>query len=179
MLFLLVSAPCSLAQIKPDSLGTIEGMVMSLSDGDDIAFSNGGTEFNVRLYGIEAPEISKIHRNEPLLSRPGQRFAGRAFMALAKKVLHKQARLEIVHMSPHGTVYGILYVDDRNINLEMAAEGWAWASRKVRKDPAQAEYLLAEEQARAKKLGLWTQENPQPPWEFRKMRKVANHRDSW
>lgn len=30
----------------------------------------------------------------------------------------------------------------------------------------------AEKEARAKKLGLWKQANPTPPWEFRKMLKL-------
>ena len=81
-------------------------------------------------------------------------------------------------MDHHGQVVAVIYVDGRNINLEMVAEGWAWAAQKTRKPPVHSDYLLAEEQARAKRLGLWMQENPQPPWEFRKMRKVEN-KDSW
>jgi endonuclease YncB( thermonuclease family) len=181
---LLISAVClalfslaSPAFAKP-SIGTIDGMVISVSDGNHLTFSNNGTEINVHLYGIEAPVITKIRRSEPWLAKPGQRFAGRSFMALAKKVLHKQARLEIISFNDHDQAVAIIFVETRNINLEMVAEGWAWASQKARKLPDGAEYLFAEEQARSKKLGLWIQDNPQPPWEFRKTRKVEN-RDSW
>lgn len=174
---LAVFAPASPALAK-FPIGTFDGMVISVSDGNHLTFSNNGTEINVRLYGIEAPVITKIRRSEPWLSKPGQRFAGRSFMALAKKVLHKQARLEIINFDDHDRAVAIIFVEKRNINLEMVAEGWAWASPKSKKLPNDAEYLFAEEQARSKKLGLWLQDNPQPPWEFRKTRKVEN-RDSW
>jgi micrococcal nuclease len=72
----------------------------------------------------------------------------------------------------------IVFLGGRNINLEMIGEGWAWASQKSHKRPEGAEFIRAEEQARSRKMGLWSQDNPQPPWEFRKMRKIEN-KDSW
>ena len=97
LLFLTVCSPASPVCAKAP-IGTLDGMVISVSDGDHLTFSNNGTEINVRLYGIKAPVIAKIRRDEPWHTQPGQRFAGRAFMALARKVLHKQARLEIMQM---------------------------------------------------------------------------------
>lgn len=176
-LFLVGTAAGSHGQIRPSPIGTIDGLVTSVSDGGHLTVSNGGAEIDARLYGIEAPIITKIRRNEAG-SKPGQRFAGKAFMALAKKVLHKHARLEVMHVDQNHEAVVVVYVDGRNINLEMIAEGWAWASQKTRKPPADAEYLLAEEGARAKKAGLWVQENPQPPWDFRKARKVES-KDGW
>ena len=99
-------------------------------------------------------------------------------MALSNKVLHKQVRLEIMKMDRHQRAVAVVLLDGRNINLEMVAEGWAWAKRNCNKLPADAKYIDAEEQARAKRAGLWSQDNPQPPWEFRKTRKIEN-RDSW
>jgi micrococcal nuclease len=174
---LTVFSPASPVFAKP-AIGTIDGMVISVADGNHLTVSNNGTEINVHLYGIEAPVITKIRRSEPWMSKPGQRFAGRSFMALAKKVLHKHARLEIINFNDHDQAVAIIFIEKRNINLEMVAEGWAWVSPKSRKLPDGAEYIFAEEQARLKKLGLWLQDNPQPPWEFRKTRKTEN-RDSW
>jgi len=50
----------------------------------------------------------------------------------------------------------------------MVAEGYAWAYRQYLDRPHASEYISLEEQARAKRLGLWQQNNPQPPWEFRR-----------
>ncbi len=157
-------------------VGTVDGMVVSVSDGDHITVVNNGKEINVVLYGIDAPVITKIHRGEPWLSKPGQPFAGRAFMALSNKVLHKQVTLEVMKIDSQGRMIAVVLAGGRNINLEMVAEGWAWAAQTKRKadDPA---YQRAEESARSKKAGLWSQDNPIPPWEFRKTRKI--NKDSW
>ncbi len=159
-------------------VGALDGMVVSVSDGRHLTVNNNGTEVYVRLHGIDAPVITKVQRNEPWLSKPGQPFAGRAFIALSNKVLHKQVRIEIMKISRGERMVAVVFLGERNINLEMVAEGWAWASRNSSKRPEDSAYILAEEQARSKRMGLWSQENPQPPWEFRKMRKIEN-RDSW
>jgi micrococcal nuclease len=161
-----------------DPIGTLYGIVVSASDGNHITVNNDGTEISVRLSCIDAPVITKIRRNEPWLSKPGQPFAGRAFMALSNKVLHKQVRLEILKMDNHQRAVAVVVLDGRNVNLEMVAEGWAWAKRDCRKHPGDSKYMAAEEQARVKRVGLWSQDSPQPPWEFRKTRKIEN-RDSW
>lgn len=155
-------------------IGNLEGIVVNVTDGDHLTVSNDGTEIDVRLYGIDAPIITKLNKNKPWLSKQGQPFAARAFMALANKVLHKQVRLEIMHIDRHGRAVAIVLVDGRTINHEMVAEGWAWACQKQ----CDREYVHAEEEARLKKLGLWVQNNPQPPWEFRKMVKMGNKRMS-
>jgi micrococcal nuclease len=150
-------------------IGTLEGMVVNVSDGDHLTVSNDGTEINVRLYGVHAPILAKLNKNKPWLSEPGQPFAGRAFMALANKVLHKKVKLEIMRLGHHGRTVAIVLVDGHDINHEMVAEGWAWASRKAKSQNNDPEYKHAEEEARSKNLGLWAQNNPQPPWEFKKM----------
>ena len=153
-------------------IGTLEGMVVKVSDGDHLTVSNDGTDVSVRLYGIHAPVMTRINKNKPWLSETGQPFAGRAFMALANKVLHKQVKLEIMRIDRHGRTVAIVSVDGRNINHEMVAEGWAWAHQKHQNQHDELEYKRVEEEARAKKLGLWAQDNPQPPWKFRKLVKV-------
>jgi endonuclease YncB( thermonuclease family) len=70
----------------------------------------------------------------------------------------------------------LVWLDSRNINQEMVAEGWAWAYRQYLDTPYASEFIGSEEQARAKRLGLWQQNNPQPPWEFRKSLRKGNHR---
>jgi endonuclease YncB( thermonuclease family) len=49
----------------------------------------------------------------------------------------------------------------------MVAEGLAWAYRQYLEGSYASEYLRLEEQARRRRMGLWQQPNPQPPWEFR------------
>jgi endonuclease YncB( thermonuclease family) len=55
--------------------------------------------------------------------------------------------------------------------------GSVWSNRQYLDTPYASEFIGLEEQARDKKLGLWQQNNPQPPWEFRKsLRKGKGNR---
>ncbi len=49
-----------------------------------------------------------------------------------------------------------------NVNLEMVKRDFAWAYKQYLKRPYASEYIEAENEARAKRLGLWQQANPQP-----------------
>jgi endonuclease YncB( thermonuclease family) len=57
----------------------------------------------------------------------------------------------------------ILHLADRNINLEMVKEGYAWAYKEYLARPYASEFIGAENDARSKQLGLWQQTNPMPP----------------
>jgi len=54
------------------------------------------------------------------------------------------------------------------MNEAMIEEGWAWAYRKYLKASEAQEFLILEQDARRRGVGLWQDSNPQPPWEFRK-----------
>ena len=52
------------------------------------------------------------------------------------------------------------------MNKFMVKNGYAWAFKKYSK-----EYENDEAYARNAKLGLWQEDSPTPPWEFRKKRR--------
>ena len=58
----------------------------------------------------------------------------------------------------------------RNIELEMIVNGWAWAIRQYTFE-REAEYQTAEEHARRDRRGLWSANNPEPPWKFKSREK--------
>jgi len=159
---------CALPAAAASAIGTLEGMVINVSDGDHITVINNGTGIHVELYGINAPIMVKTDRFRTPHPPIGQPYSGRAFMALANKVLHKQVKIEILHMDYHGRAVAIVRVDGRNINHEMVAEGWAWACQKYKIQNNDPTYHQLEQEARSRRLGLWAQDNPVPPWEFRK-----------
>jgi endonuclease YncB( thermonuclease family) len=149
-------------------------MVTDIINGDNIRVNAEGTEINVQLYGLDAPIMTQIDYTHNWLRRIGQPYSRESFIALANKILHQQVKLEIMRIvsSPHPPylrAIATVRLAGRNINLEMVAEGMGWASRTFPDQPYAAEYLRAQEHARAGKLGLWTQNNPVPPWEFKKM----------
>ena len=79
--------------------------------------------------------------------------------------------IDVVAIDQYKRLVGLITLNNRNINREMVSEGWAWAYRQYLDRPHASEYIEAEEKARGKRLGLWAQTNPQPPWEFRKLQK--------
>jgi micrococcal nuclease len=164
-MFLLTACPALSAPAAPP-LGTMEGMVISIRDGDHLTVTNAGTEFDVRLYGVRTPLMARTPLSGTGLPRAGQPCAERAFRVLTQKVLHRKVVVEIMHIDRRGRAVAVIWLEGRDINREMVDEGLAWASRKSREQ--QPAYLQAEAVARAGRLGLWAQDDPQPPWEFRK-----------
>lgn len=160
--FLLVFFLVAIAFPSHASIRTVEGFVQKVSDGDTVTLvTRGGTKLRVRLYGFNAPEV----RHE---KKPGQTFGEEAKRALAEKVLRKEVAITIQDRNQYKRVVGIIRIGNRNINEEMVREGWAWAYREYLRGPYVSEFINAEREARERKLGLWQQSNPQPPWEFRR-----------
>ena len=58
----------------------------------------------------------------------------------------------------------------RNLELEMIVNGWAWVLERYTFD-REAEYLAAQSDARENRRGLWVQDNPEPPWNFKRRQK--------
>ena len=54
------------------------------------------------------------------------------------------------------------------MNLRMVQDGLAWHFKAFDNTK---EFAQAEIEAREKKIGLWKDANPIPPWEFRKSKK--------
>ena len=163
----------SLSSSALSLIRTVEGTVTNVTDGDTLKLETvEGTRLKIRLYGIDAPETEKINRRTGRISKVGQPYGEEAYRALETKVLGKKVKVDVVDIDRYKRLVGIVYLDNRNINLELVKEGWAWAYKEYLDRPYASEYLDAEKEARAKKLGLWQQRNPTPPWEFRKLMRV-------
>jgi len=70
-------------------------------------------------------------------------------------------RREVCHVTLNGM----------DVNLEMVRLGHAWAYVHYLKKPYKALYVDAETEARNKRIGLWKDSNPVPPWEYQKANK--------
>jgi micrococcal nuclease len=148
---------------------TVDGIVTQVSDGDTVKLETTEGTKKIRLYGIDAPEMEKINRRTGMVSKPGQPYGEEAYEALKSKMLDSKVKVDIMAIDRYKRMVGIVYLDNKNINLEMVREGWAWAYRQYLDRPYASEYLDAEGEARTKRSSLWQQPNPQPPWEFRKL----------
>lgn len=136
--------------------------------------SADGTKLKIRLYGIDAPETEKMVRKTGIVFKEGQPYGEEARKALERKIGGQKMQLDIIAVDRYRRKVSMVWIGNRNINQEMVTEGWAWAYRKYLRGAYASEFIQDEEQARKKRLGLWKQYNPQPPWEFRRMQREGN-----
>jgi micrococcal nuclease len=135
--------------------------VVKIADGDTLTLLVGKTQVKVRLDGIDTPE-----RVQPFGRKAGQ--------ALAKTVFGKVVQVDDLGKDRYGRTLGIVRLDERNINLELVQEGWAWWYRKYA--PKTKELATAEAAARKAKRGLWADPKPIPPWDWRKSERQRKSR---
>ena len=86
--------------------------------------------------------------------------------ALATKLTGGRVRVEGDARDQHGRLLGTLLVDDRDVNREMVADGWAWAFTGFVDDE---ELIAAESAARRTRRGLWADPQPMPPSQWRQL----------
>ncbi len=132
--------------------------VVGVHDGDTVTcLDETNNQQKVRLAEIDAPEL-------------GQDSGKVSREALAEMVFGKTVTVTddgkdrygrwIAHMSCNGT----------DVNRRMVATGNAWHYADYSRDEALA---TLQTQAQSQRLGLWAQQNPIAPWDYRKTVKAA------
>ena len=116
------------------------------------------TQYKIRLHGIDAPEKKQAFGN-----------ASRKF--LSGLVANREVRVTYTKRDRYGRIVGIVYLDGRDVNLEMLKAGLAWHYKKYDSTPA---YAQAEAEARAAKRGLWQDKSPIEPESFRKAKRAMS-----
>ena len=156
-------------------------LVVGITDGDTITArcptdnaAHPYQQVKVRLGAIDAPE-----RKQP--------YGERARQALAELTFQKQARLECgkkdrykrlvcnVWVAPASAPDGPQTID---AGLAMVSQGMAWWYRAYSREQtpeARGQYEFAEQEARAKRAGLWADQEPVAPWEWRKSRRESSN----
>ena len=137
------------ASIQPAEL-------LSVSDGDTLRVSLDGREVKVRLYGIDTPEYK-------------QPYGSAASEALRGLVANREIEIKERDKDRYGRLVAIVYADGENVNRQLVESGYAWWYR----DHAtfNVPLALAEFSARRNDRGLWQDEDPTPPWEWRSKRR--------
>lgn len=144
----------------------LEGTVTSVADGDTLSLRTGQSGVQrIRLASIDAPEYS--HSAE----RPGQPYGQEAQQFLAQRLQNANLSLTCYEQDPYER--HICDVPDplaeaETVNRALVAAGLAWANMEGRgkflRDPAMT---ALQEQAQARKVGLWSQLEPVAPWVWR------------
>lgn len=135
----------------------ILGKIVGVTDGDTVKVLDGNkTLTKICLLAIDAPEKKQAYGNK-------------SKQALSEKIFGKEVRVEWRTLDKYGRTLGMIFLDKRNINLEMVQGGWAWHYKHFDNSP---EFAEAELKARAAKLGLWADtQQPVAPWDFREQQR--------
>ena len=135
-----------------DAAGRPTWRVETVHDGDTVTcIDPEGRPHKIRLLGIDAPEFHQ----------PAGEAARRA---LAAKVAGGHVQVVGDAHDQHGRLLATLWIDDRDINRELVAEGLAWVFGGFAPDE---DLLAAEADARHNHRGLWADPHPVAPADWR------------
>ncbi|OHC72297.1 MAG: hypothetical protein A3H93_14440 [Rhodocyclales bacterium RIFCSPLOWO2_02_FULL_63_24] len=147
---------------------TIEGRVVGVIDGDTLTIRDSGkVRHKVWLVGVDAPEAK-------------QPFGQAAKTHLTGLVFGRDVTVEWRQRDRYGRIVGKLMLQPsdcpncaRTVDAGLAQieAGLAWWYREYRREQSledQARYEFAEFDAQARRIGLWRDAAPVPPWEWRK-----------
>jgi len=169
LLFVILFLACTSIPTSKAAIRTVTGTVTKITDGDTIHLTTPEqTKLKIRLYGIDAPETDKINNKTGRVNIPGQPYGEESMNALANKIMDKKVKVDILDIDKYRRMVGMIYLDERNINLEMVREGYAEAFIEYLREPYKTEFLKAEREARSAKKGIWTLPDYERPKAFRK-----------
>lgn len=150
---------CLITGVSPAWAVTLEGRVVSVTDGDTVHLLDAEkTLHRIRLAGIDAPEGKMA-------------FGNRAKQLLSDLVFNKAVVVETSKLDRYGRSVGKILLEGGDANLEMIRGGMAWHFKAYQHEQSATDrqlYRDAEEDARRKRVGLWSDRDPVPPWEWRK-----------
>lgn len=141
----------------------LEGKVIHVADGDTITMLLADrTQVKIRFSGIDAPE-------------KGQAWGQRSRRSMSALAAGRQARAYVGKTDRYGRCVAVVTVDGADVGVEQLRRGLAWVyTRYLDELPYDARrlYLQAEREARDARRGLWSDPDPVPPWDWRKMRRA-------
>lgn len=133
---------------------TIRLHVVRVEDADTFMVEGAnGDEIPVRLWGVDAPE--------------GRQPYGQAATEVAKEIIGEETvEVDVTGRDRYGRIVGRVRLGDTNLGEALVAMGYAWHDH--RRAPGAHTLRQLETNARQEERGLWTQDDPTPPWAYRR-----------
>ena len=126
--------------------------MVGVTDGDTLTVLRAGHAATVRLQGVGAPEKR-------------QAYGDRARRFVAELAFDQTVSVQTTGRDRNGRLLGeVVLSDGRSLNQELVRAGYAWWFRKYSRD---ARLARLEDEARQGRRGLWADDAPQAPWEYR------------
>ncbi|MEP6849040.1 MAG: thermonuclease family protein [Acidobacteriota bacterium] len=146
----LVLAQSSFSQSR------LTGQVVDVIDGRTAVIDVSGTRLDIVLQLIDVPE-------------PGQKLSSEVTEHLRALIAKKTVEFKVRTTEGDRSV-GTIFLNGVDIGQQMLRDGGAWLLPVDMTDaeaPERDMYTVAESQARADKLGVWSVPGLKPAWEFR------------
>ena len=139
------------------------GKVSSVIDGNTFEMKADDNEsYKIMLFGIDCPEL-------------GQEFGEKAKKSLEKMILNKKVTVNIQGKDRWGNRLGIALIEGAiDPRYDLLEAGLAWTAER---DPIQ-ELETIKEKAREKGKGLWKEQDPTPPWIYRRQQSLTQPKSS-
>jgi endonuclease YncB( thermonuclease family) len=139
--------------------GDCSGVVTNVVDGDTVHIrTSGGREVIVRLAGMDAPEKS-------------QAFGMAAKQHLTSLIAGQAVSCRSTKKDRYGRLVGKISLNGQDINFAMVQAGFAWQYKEYASEMSPQDrlsYSDAEHSARLARLGLWSDDNPIYPSDYRR-----------
>lgn len=137
----------------------LEGKVIGVADGDTLTLLDRyKAQHKVRLAQIDAPETA-------------QPFGQRSKQTLSALCFGKYAHVREKSSDRYQRVVGTVICDGVDANREMVERGMAWVY--VQYAPKSSPLYGVEEGARRRRVGLWVDPSPVPPWQWRQAKRAG------
>lgn len=149
----------------------LQGTVVGISDGDTLTVLDAArVTHRIRLNGIDAPE-------------KGQPFGARAKEQLAALAFGKPVVVTWIKHDRYGRIVGQVRLvaspsctssgcpQSGDVGLALIEAGLAWHYKRYQGEQSAEDrqrYARAEDDARARRLGLWHDPHPVAPWDYRR-----------
>ena len=139
--------------------------VISVGDGDTLRVRLQGKIITIRLGCIDAPETAQTPWGEQSAKRLQQLLP-----------VSQAVQVREIDRDRYGRTVGELYLGNQSVNLMMVKEGQAVVYPQYLSGCSETkeQYLQAEAQAKAQRLGFWNQVSPVMPWDFRSGKRGAS-----
>lgn len=157
--FIFLLMFCSFFHAHTSTAQAWQAEVVSVSDGDSFRVKRDRRVFKVRLYGIDSPEIEQTH--------------GRAARDLARQWLETGQQVEVkpMYKDSYGRTVALVWAGDKLVNEELVKSGAAWVYLRFCRSQDICQSMAAlQDEARQGRRGLWQEERPEPPWQWKRRR---------
>ena len=131
----------------------IAGRVVGVTDGDTLRLLVGRREERIRLHGIDAPEKA-------------QPWGDRSKRNLSDGVFGQDVVVEVRDRDRYGRLVGVVWIGREDAGLAQVRAGLAWAYLEFSRA-----YLPAQQEAQRRRVGLWGDPGPVPPWDWRRSKR--------